>query len=130
MAAAAAATLIPLGLSLAPQIYQLIAGLVHKHAPAIEQAYPQPNMGPVKFSNLFDTVMGSLTQAAATGQIDKTLPPDDLIKSMLETAVQTLKQPGGPLADATAQPPATSGAFAITGRQVVAHVGDVVQILP
>ncbi len=90
MAAAAIGLLLPL---LEPVVANLIAGLVHRHAPAIEQQYG-PGTGPVKLPDLFAAVIGDLQRAAAAGTIPKQLPSDDLIRVVVQSVVSSMKLSG------------------------------------
>jgi hypothetical protein len=93
-----AAAIIPLIAGLAPSIIQLIVGLVHKHAPAAQAASPQPGTGPVRFADVLTAVAQALQQAASAGQIPQAgIPPDATLATLIETIVQSMKQPGGPL---------------------------------
>ncbi len=71
----------------------LIAGLVHQKAPVLEDVRG-PGTGPVKFTDLFGSVITDLQKAAAAGQIDKVLPSDDLIKLIMQSVVTSMKLQG------------------------------------
>jgi hypothetical protein len=103
--AAALVPLIPALAPLAPSIIDLIVSLVHHKAPEVEAANG-PGTGPVKFADLFGTVIDSLTKAATAGQIDKTLPADDTIKLIMQAAVTSMQKMGmlGSTATATGAP--------------------------
>ena len=68
-----AAALIPLIAGIAPSIITLIASLVHKSAPAAESTNGS-GTGPVKFAQVFQTVITSLQQAAAVDKSPKPSP--------------------------------------------------------
>jgi hypothetical protein len=94
-----AAAAIPLLVSLAPSIISLIVGLVHKHAPAAQAANPQPGTGPVRFADVLSNVAQALQSAANAGKIDQaSIPPNNTLSTLIETVVQSMKQPGGVLA--------------------------------
>ncbi len=112
-----AAALIPLIASLAPSVINLITGLVHKTAPIVE-ATNGPATGPVKFASVFETVIGALQSAAAAGQIDKQLPPDDLIKLVIQSVVSSLKL-SGQLGSDTVQPLASSQSLVLKAGQTL-----------
>lgn len=121
-----AAALVPLIASVAPPIIDLIAGLVHKHAPQVE-ASNGPGTGPVKFSDLFSIVQGALTRAAQTGAIPAgAVPSDDILKLIIQTGVTTLKLPGGVLADATSATPPAPGAIEGTTFTIIGGTLQVV----
>ncbi len=88
-----AAALIPLIAGLAPEIINLIAGLVHKQAPIVEATHG-PATGPVKFGEVFASVIAALTTAANAGQIPKVLPSDDLIQVIIQAVVTSMKLSG------------------------------------
>lgn len=94
-----AAAIIPLVAAIAPEIISLITGLVHKAAPAAEAAHGA-STGPVKFADVFASVITSLTKAAEAGSIPKALPSDDAVKTVIQSVVSSLKQLG--LLDAAA----------------------------
>ncbi len=87
-----AAAIIPLVAAVAPDIIGLIAGLVHRAAPAAEKN--GPGTGPVKFGEVFASVIGSLNSAAIAGQIPKGLPGDDVIKVIIQAVVSSMKLAG------------------------------------
>lgn len=87
-----AAAVIPLVATVAPEIIKLITGLVHKEAPKAEQL--GSGTGPVKFAQVFASVVGSLTEAANAGQIPKQLPPDETIKTIVQAVVASLQLSG------------------------------------
>ncbi len=88
-----AAALVPLITTVAPSIISLIAGLVHKSAPAAETQFG-PSTGPVKFATVFGDVMTGLQNAAAANQIDKTLPPDQTVQVIIQSIVTSMKLQG------------------------------------
>ncbi len=103
-----AAALIPLALSLAPEIINLIASLVHQHAPVAEQQ-GSTGTGPVKFADVFVDVMKDLTSAHAQGQI-AILPDDGTVKTIIQAVVTSMKLSGlldGSASAATAAIPLT-----------------------
>lgn len=102
-----AAALIPLIAGLAPSIINLIASLVHQHAPQAEMANG-PGTGPVKFADVFAAVIDALQKAAASGAIDKTLPPDEQIKMIIQAVVNSM-QLSGVLGGGAAIPAAPTG---------------------
>ncbi len=99
-----AAAIIPLALTLAPDIIKLITGLVHREAPAAE-AVGGAGTGAVKFAQVFQSVTSSLNAAVSAGAIPKALPSDETIKMIIQ-AVVTSMQIGGMLTPAA---PAVSG---------------------
>ncbi len=90
MAAAALAIGLPL---LEPLLSNLIAALVHRHAPVIEAQYG-PGTGPVKLPDLFAAVIGDLTKAAVAGTIPKALPSDDTVRIIIQAVVSSMKLSG------------------------------------
>ncbi len=88
-----AAALIPLAVSLAPQIIDLIVGLVHKSAPVAEQQLGVKT-GPAKFGQVFGDVITALTKAATAGQISRTLPPDETIQMIIQAVVTSMQLSG------------------------------------
>lgn len=88
-----AAAIVPLAVQFLPGIIDLIAGLVHKKAPQVEGALGA-GTGPVKFASVFEYVMSALTQAATAGQIPKELPSDDIVKTVIQSVVSSLKLQG------------------------------------
>lgn len=88
-----AAAIIPLIAGIAPPIINLIAGLVNKHAPAAETQFG-PGTGPIKFADVFSNVINALQKSASAGTIDKTLPPDDTIKLIIQSIVSSLNISG------------------------------------
>jgi len=79
--------------SLAPEVINLIAGLVHKQAPVAEATYG-PSTGLVKFADVFSFVITALQTAAAAGQIPKVLPSDDTVKAIIQAVVQSMQLSG------------------------------------
>ncbi len=112
-----AAAIIPLALSLAetfgPKIADLIAGLTHKHAPAVE-AVSGPSTGPVKLADLFSLVIGDLSRAAVAGTIPKALPSDDIVRVVIQSVVSSMKLSGQ--LDAAAAP-STPGTVTLRAGQ-------------
>ncbi len=90
MAAAALGIALPI---LEPILANLIAGLVHKHAPVLE-ATTGPATGPVKLADLFAAVIGDLTRAATAGTIPKSLPSDDIVRVVIQSVVSSMKLSG------------------------------------
>lgn len=88
-----AAAIVPLIASVAPSLIDLITSLVHKGAPALE-AQLGSGTGPVKFAELFGSVLGDLQKAATAGQIDKALPADETIKLIIQSVVTSMKRLG------------------------------------
>ncbi len=114
-----AGALVPLIATVAPEIISLIAGLVHKHAPVVEAANG-PSSGPVKFADLFGTVIGALTNAANVGTISKVLPSDDTVKIVMQAVVTSMKMMGllnGVVTDA-----------AVGGQSIVLKAGQTITI--
>lgn len=100
------AAFIPLIAGIAPSIINLIAGLVHKHAPQAEAA-SGPGTGPVKFADVVNAVLVNLQTAAAAGQIQG-VPGEDQIKLIVQSIVSSMKLQG--LLNGTTQdsPPAVA----------------------
>ena len=88
-----AAAIIPLVSALAPEIINLIVGLVHKSAPAAESQLGAAT-GPAKFGMVFGDVVAALNKAAVAGQISKTLPADETIQVIIQAAVQSMQLSG------------------------------------
>ena len=88
-----AAVAIPVLTALAPSILELITSLVHRGAPAQEAALGAKT-GPVKFANLFASVMQDLINAHAAGQIAGDLPTTDLVKFVMQIVITSLKLQG------------------------------------
>jgi len=88
-----AGAIIPLVTAIAPEIINLIAGLVHKAAPAAEATYG-PSTGPVKFATVFASVVTALQSAAAAGQIPKELPSDPTIQTVIQAVVSSMNLTG------------------------------------
>jgi hypothetical protein len=113
-----AAALIPLIAELAPTLINLIVGLVHQKAPVAEQI--GPGTGPVKFADVFVSVMTDLAKAKATGQIE-VLPDDATVKVIIQAAV-TGMQLLGLLGGTAAVSPQASSAQSIglkTGQSLL-----------
>ena len=102
----------------AQKVISLIVGLVHKSAPAQEAL--GPGTGPVKFSNVFADVMTELQKAAAAGQIDKTLPSDEMVKAIIQAVVTSLQISGLLGAVATTATPTPAPAAAAPHAAVAA----------
>lgn len=111
-----AAAIVPLIAGIAPSIISLITSLVHKHAPVAE-AKLGSGTGPVKFADVFSSVLQALQQAAGAGAIDKTLPADDLIKLVIQAVVGSLKLQGG--LDITP----------VSGQSVALHAGQTLTVV-
>ncbi len=115
-----AAAAIGLGLTLLePVLANLIAGLVHRHAPAIEQQYG-PGTGQVKIPELFDRVIGDLTKAATAGTIGKALPSDDIVRVVIQSVVSSMKLSGQ--LDAAAPVPAGQAVTLRAGQSLTITV--------
>jgi hypothetical protein len=87
-----AAALVPLIAGLAPDIINLIVGLVHPKAIAAQQANG-PLTGPVKFADVFVSVMQSLTSAHVAGTIS-VLPDDATVKTIIQSVVTSMQLSG------------------------------------
>jgi hypothetical protein len=87
-----AAALIPLIAGLAPEIINLIVGLVHPKAIAAEQNNG-PLSGPVKFADVFVGVMKDLTAAHVAGTI-ALLPDDATVKVIIQAVVTSMQLTG------------------------------------
>src|SRR6185369_16752496 len=116
-----AAVAIPLLAGVLPDVISLIAGLVHRAAPQAEAALG-PGTGAVKFSDVFASVMASLTKAAEVGQIPKALPPDDTVKVVIQAVVSSMKLSG--LLDSSMQPAAPQAS-----QDLVLRAGQSVRIV-
>lgn len=106
----AAAAIIPAVTAIAPSLIDLITGLVHKGAPVAEQQLG-PKTGPVKFARVFGEVMAYLQNAAAAGQIDKTLPSDQTVQTIIQAVVTSMNLSGmltGARPRSAAPPPSRS----------------------
>jgi hypothetical protein len=95
-----AAALIPLLAGLAPEIVNLIVGLVHPKAIVAEQLGAAT--GPVKFADVFVSVMSDLGKAHAAGTI--AVQPDDATVKVIIQAVVTSMKLSGYLGGAIAAP--------------------------
>ncbi len=113
-----AAAIIPILGALAPSILDLIAGLVHKSAPAQEAALGVKT-GPVKMANVLEDVMVALQKAAAAGTIPKELPSDQTIATVVQAIVSSMKLSG--LLDSPTQPAAPQ---ATQGASYVLRAGQ------
>ena len=98
-----------MAVALAPALIDLIVGLVHQKAPVAEQL--GPGTGPVKFADVFVSVMTDLTKAKAAGRIEA-LPDDPTVKVIIQ-AVVTSMQMSGMLGGAIAVPPVAPSAQSI-----------------
>lgn len=87
------AAFIPLIGALAPTIINLITSLTTKHATTAETALGS-GTGPVKFAQVFNAVLVDLQAAAAAGQIDKILPPDATIQTIIQSTVMSMQLAG------------------------------------
>lgn len=88
-----AAAIVPMVLNALPEVINLIAGLVHRTAPVVEQQLG-PKTGPVKFAAVFASVMDGLSKAAQAGQIDKKLPDDEVVKVIINSAIASMQLSG------------------------------------
>lgn len=111
-----AATIVPIIAQLAPTIVSLITALVHKAAPVAETTNG-PGTGPVKFAQVFQSVVTDLNTAANAGQISKTLPDDNTIQTIIQ-AVVTSMQLSGMLPAST-----TTTTSAVTSASSMVNVG-------
>lgn len=118
-----ATAIIPLIAGLAPGIISLITGLVHKHAPVVEAAMG-PATGPVKLADVFNRIITDLQNAATAGTIDKSLPPDEMIKLVIQSVVSSLKLDGSLNA-----PPQAISVAAATNRQISLAAGETLTIV-
>ena len=103
------AAFVPLITTVAPELIQLIAGLVKSH---IGQTSASPQSGGIDLTGVFNSVMVALENAASQGTIPKTLPPDDVVKMIVQTAATALHAPApvtAPVSNAAA-----SGSLSIT----------------
>lgn len=91
--AAAIPGIIEGAMAVAPTIIDLITRLVHGAAPAAEQKYG-PQTGPVKFGDVFASVIDALQKAAGAGQISKALPADETIKLIIQAVVTSMNLNG------------------------------------
>ena len=89
MAAAAIPLIAAAVTTLGPEIISLLASLTHKAAPVAEAAHG-PGTGPVKFADLFVSVMGDMARAHAQGQI-AVLPDDATAKLVIQSVLSSLK---------------------------------------
>ena len=111
-----AAALIPLIAGLAPEIINLIVGLVHPKAIAAEQNNG-PLTGPVKFADVFVAVMQDLANAHAAGRISG-LPDDATVKVIIQ-AVVTSMQLSGYLGGAISAPAPSAQSVVLKAGQSV-----------
>jgi hypothetical protein len=81
--------LITQGIAIAPSIISLITSLVHHKAPVIESSNG-PGTGPVKFADLFVSVMQGLTSAKVAGQIPS-VPDDASAKNIIQAVISSMK---------------------------------------
>ena len=88
-----AAAIVPLITTIAPEIINLIAALTNKAAPIAEATHGAAT-GPVKFTDVFNSVVTSLTNAAVAGQIPKTVPSDDIVKVIIQAVVSCMQLNG------------------------------------
>jgi hypothetical protein len=115
-----AAALIPLLSGLAPEIVNLIVGLVHPKAIAAEQLGPATGL--VKFADVFVSVMSDLVKAHAAGTIPA-LPDEATVKVIIQAAVTSM-QLSGLLGGAIAAPaPSAQSPVAGPNRTDVALKG-------
>ena len=125
-----AAALVPLIAGVLPEVITLIAGLVHRAAPQAE-AMMGAGTGPVKFADVFASVMGALTKAAEAGQIPKALPADETVKTVIQAVVSSMKLSG--LLDVPTPAPApitkpAAGQTGQAGQDLVLRAGQSVRI--
>src|SRR5436189_6402300 len=92
--------------ALAPDLINLVVGLVHKKAPLAEATHG-PNTGPIKFADVFSMVMGELAKAHAVGTISM-LPDDASVKTVIQAVVASMKM-SGLLTPVVAPPPGSPG---------------------
>ncbi len=116
-----AAAIVPLIGALAPEIISLIAGLVHPKAIAAEAANG-PLSGPVKFADVFVSVMSDLAKAHAAGTI-AALPDDATVKVVIQAVVTSMQLSGliggaAAAAPGKSAPPATQS-FALASGQTL-----------
>jgi hypothetical protein len=117
-----AAALVPLALSLAPEIINLITGLVHKHA-TVAQVAKVPNTGPVAFADVLSAVGDDLSRAHAAGQITGPIPEDAIVKVIIQAVVTSMKMSG------LLGTPALPGISTTPGSQsLVLKLGDTLSI--
>ena len=114
-------TAIALIAALAPSLIDLIAGLVHKAAPVAETVHG-PSTGPVKFAEVFGSVVALLTRAAGTGQIPKELPPDETIKAVIQAVVSSMKLSGLLMSSVTIGPAPAQSLVLKAGQSVTIKV--------
>jgi hypothetical protein len=115
-----AAALIPLLAGLAPEIVNLIVGLVHPKAIAAEQLGPATGL--VKFADVFVSVMSDLVKAHAAGTI-AVLPDEATVKVIIQAAVTSM-QLSGLLGGSIAAPaPSAQSPVAVPNRTDVALKG-------
>lgn len=88
-----AGAIVPLISALAPEVVNLVAALVHHSAPQAEMTHG-PQTGPVKFANVFGSVMEQLQAAAAAGTISKSLPSDETVKVIIQAVVASMQLSG------------------------------------
>lgn len=88
-----ASALIPLIAGVLPDVISLIAGLVHRAAPQAEAALGS-GTGQAKFADVFASVMTTLTKAAEAGTIPKQLPSDDVVRTVIQGVVSSMKLSG------------------------------------
>ncbi len=84
-----AAAVIPLIATLAPELINLIVGLVHKKAPEAEVL--GPGTGALKFADVFVGVMQDLIKAHAAGSLPGALPDEATVKTIIQSIVTSLK---------------------------------------
>ena len=87
-----AAAVIPLITSLAPEVINLITSLIHQFAPQAEVTNG-PGTGPVKFADVFVSVMDALTKAKVAGTI-AALPDDSTVKTIIQAVITSMQMVG------------------------------------
>jgi hypothetical protein len=115
-----AAALVPLIAGIAPEIVNLIVGLVHPKAIAAEQNNG-PLTGPVKFADVFVAVMQDLTNAHVAGQLS-VLPDDATVKVIIQAVVTSMQLSGylgGAIAGPTPSTPSGQSVVLKTGQSVL-----------
>lgn len=129
MAAAALGIALPILAPLLPTITNdlitLITGLIHKQAPIAQAANPVPGTGPLRFADVFASVMRSVVTAHAAGQIAGTLPDEGIVKVIIQAVVTSMKLPGN-LLDMTGVTPIAVAADTV--QSVVLKAGQSVTI--
>lgn len=126
-----AALAIPAIIAAAPlvenAIVSLIAALTHKTAPLVEAARGA-GTGPVKFADLFVSVMSDLALAHSKGQISM-VPDDATAKLIIQSVLSSMKLLG--LLDGQVSPtaPTPAGPLAATGGRISLAAGQSITIM-